>query len=408
MRVCFASTYYPGLHRYWGGAEIACRRLHDLLKTDNHEVSIVTSKTDNIGFSELEHYILPTLKDWFGSRGSMALDTLLPFDLRLFRPARQLFKKIRPDVVHLHSFRELTFSILAAAKRAGLPVVFSLYDHWALCPRGLLMRPNGRTCTKFMGLRCLLCDTPARRPLVVFRKLFFKHFLNQIDGFIVLSDSIKQQLCDFGMPEEKIWRLPLPLFNDFNPPPPSPMFDNSILFAGWMTKAKGLQVLIEAMPRVLKRFPDATVRVVETGAKAEHKEAFQRRIGELGIQDTFRFLGKLGSDEIKIQLQKTSMVAVPEQWSMAWPIFGTEAMAFAKPVAASRIGDLPWFFREGQTGRLFDPKSPEQLADCITSYFDDPSGAQEIGSRAQKFILKECDPDQITASLLSIYDKVRK
>ena len=408
MRICFASTLYPGLHRDWGGAEVACQRLHDLLRKEHHQVAVVTTRPDNGAVAGLEHYTVPTMVDYLGRRGAMALDTLVPFDPLVYKPALRLLDSIRPDVVHLHSFKELTFSFLWAARNRGLPILFSLYDLWALCPQSNLVHYRGGTCSSYMGWECLRCAVPERKPLVLLRRLFFKHFLRHIDRLIVLSETVKRQLTEFGLPEQKISILPLPLFKSGDRrPSPGNVDDHSILFVGWMTRPKGLHVLIEAMPAVLARVPDAKVLVVETGAKAEHKAEFQRRIADLDLEGRFRFLGKRNSGEIKALLAQTSVVAVPEQWGIAWPIFCTEAMAYGKPIAASRIGDIPWFIRDHETGLLFDARSPEQLADCLISFFEEPESALRMGRRAQDFILEVCNRERITARLLSFYEEVR-
>jgi len=407
MRICFASTLYPRVHSYWGGAEVACQRLHNLLKKENHQVVVVTTRPDNYGVPGLEYYSVPCMVDYLGRRGAMALDMLIPFDPILYRPTLRLLNRISPDVVHLHSFKELTFSFLSAAKKKGFPVLFSLYDLWALCPQSNLLHYRGGTCTSYMGLGCLRCAVPARKPLVLFRKLFFRHFLPKIDRLIVLSETVKRQLVEFGVAQGKISILPLPLFDEFKRPDPANMDDRSILFAGWINRAKGLHILIEAMHKVLARFPDIKVLVVETGAKAEHKAEFQWRIAELGLTEKFWFLGKKNAEEIKALLARASVVAVPEQWGIAWPIFCTEAMAYGKPIAASRIGNIPWFIRDGETGRLFDHQSPSALADCLISLFEDPGSALRMGQRAQDFILEVCDPSRIMATLMSFYKEVR-
>jgi len=407
MHVCFASTFYPRLHRNWGGAEVACQRLRNLLLEDGHRVTLLTSRPDNGRAAERDWRALRTWADFMGRRGAMALDEALPFDPWAYVSARRLLDEIRPDVLHLHSFKELTFSLLAAAKRRGLPVLFSLYDLWALCPQSNLLHRRGGTCTRYMGLHCLWCVVPARKPLVFLRRTFFRRFLPQMDGLIVLSDGVRDHLARFGVPKEKIHVCPLPLFEGLSRPVAVRPRGRTILFVGWMTRPKGLHVLIEAMPRVLARFPDARVRVVETGAKAQHKAAFLRRIGELGLEGRFEFLGKKSPQDIRRLLTETAAVAVPEQWPIAWPIFCTEAMAYARPIAASRIGDIPWFIRDGETGRLFDPCSPRELADCLIGFFEDPAAAEAMGRRAQEFIFDICEPKGIVSRLMNCYEEAR-
>jgi glycosyltransferase involved in cell wall biosynthesis len=407
MRICFASTLYPGMHDTWGGAEVACQRQRRLLLEAGHSVPLITSRPDR-ATGEPDHFVLSTIADIVGRNGARALDMLFPYDLRVRSHANSLLREIRPDVLHLHSFQELTFSLLSAARKLKIPTAFSLYDLWALCPQSNLVYYRGGVCQRYRGIHCARCAVPVRKPLVLFQKPFFKRFLPLIDRLIVLSDTVKAQLIEFGLDEKKIVVSPLPLFDNFEKMPIGNLDDRSILFAGWMIRPKGLHILIEAMPKVLQRHPQVKALIVETGAKAEHKIDFQRRIAELGLTDRFHFLGKKNSEEIKQLLAKASVVAVPEQWGIAWPIFCTEAMAFGKPIAASRIGDMPRFIQDGVTGYLFDPQSHDRLADCLISFFDNPSQALEMGKQAQEFIVRLCDNASIRSGLISYYQEISR
>ncbi|MBT8408161.1 MAG: glycosyltransferase, partial [Alphaproteobacteria bacterium] len=51
-----------------------------------------------------------------------------------------------PDLAHLHCIQELGAGAIGAVKELGLPVIVSVHDHWWLCERQFMLRPDGRAC----------------------------------------------------------------------------------------------------------------------------------------------------------------------------------------------------------------------------------------------------------------------
>jgi glycosyltransferase involved in cell wall biosynthesis len=54
-------------------------------------------------------------------------------------------------------------------------------------------------------------------------------------------------------------------------------------------------------------------------------------------------------------------------------------MAFSKPLVASRDGAVPEIVVDGETGLLFQPGAPEDLARCLRQLLDDPAFAERLG-----------------------------
>ena len=57
-----------------------------------------------------------------------------------------LVASIAPDLAHVHCIQELGAGCITALQAAGVPVILSVHDHWWLCERQFMMRPNGRFC----------------------------------------------------------------------------------------------------------------------------------------------------------------------------------------------------------------------------------------------------------------------
>jgi len=74
---------------------------------------------------------------------------------------------LKPDVVHITSCGTLSASVIAAARRRGVPVLLTATDFWFLCARNTLLLPDGTLCsgpdTPWKCARCLLADAKAYR-----------------------------------------------------------------------------------------------------------------------------------------------------------------------------------------------------------------------------------------------------
>ena len=406
MKICFATDFLPEYHKVWGGAEIACYRLYSLLQKRNYQVVFIGSKPDGKPLDRgLQYHAIPVYRDMIGHRCDFILKNAYPLDSLAKRWVQRLFEKEPPDILHLHHFTHLSLSIVEVASKLGIPTVFSLYDLWMLCPNGNLTTRKGKLCSRYHGAHCASCVSFPKKPLVFFRKALFDKYLPSICHFICLTETARDQLAEYGISKERTSVLPLPLFeaysigdNDFR--------DSSILFGGWVLRYKGLHILIEALPMIVKAIPEICLKVLETGVGRRYKASLSNRLKTLGLRDRVIFLGKRSTQEVQSFLRKCSIVAVPEQWSIAWPTFLAEAMLFGKPIVASRIGDIPSFIHHGRTGLLANHKSPEEFAENVIALFMDQQQALEYGAAARDTILQISNPDKISNMLLSVYKRI--
>ena len=419
MKICFASDNLVGYHKSWAGAEQACYRLAKLLIKNNHNVFFLTEKIDKVPEERLQVSEVASIgKGFFSRKIKSVLRHFFPFDPIAGFSSYRALKKIRPDILHLHRFNDLSLSLVWSAKRLGIPVVFSMYDFWFICPRGTLIDIKGKSCTRFQGENCDDClglknkSVSTAKKIVSFkrayglRKKVIDYFFNKIDAIIVLSNSWAETLEQYGIKREKISIIPLPLFEKIKRQE-SLIEENSILFVGWIYPHKGLHVLIEALPLILKEIPQAKLYIVESGVDEDYKDEIIKTIEKFKMKEHVSFLGKLPNEKVQTYLQKAKVVAVPEQWGIAWPIFLTEAMALGKPIVASRIGDIPVFIKDGKNGFLVEPQDSANFAGRLIWMLKEKE-AVELGKQAKKDIIEICDENKILEKLENTYFSLTK
>lgn len=80
-----------------------------------------------------------------------------------------------------------------------------------------------------------------------------------------------------------------------------------------------------------------------------------------------------------------------------FPLKLTDGMAMAKPIIATRVGDIPEIL--GDTGYLAEPSAPDQLADCIRAAFADPETARQRGLAARDRCVRHYSLDAMARAL---------
>ena len=87
-----------------------------------------------------------------------------------------------------------------------------------------------------------------------------------------------------------------------------------------------------------------------------------------------------------------------------FPLKLTDGMAMAKPILASRVGDIPTIL--GDTGYLVDPDSPEQIAEKIEQIFANFEQAQARAQLARKRCVEQYSIDTMSAQLDQILGRL--
>ncbi len=419
MKIFHITDHLPGYHKMWGGAEQAAYRIIKLLcKNKDIENRVVATNPVKEVKEDFKFHAIKSMEYYAGERFSFLTSGFknrgIPFDPVSFFSSYGFFKKERPDLIHIHKANLLSFSIIQSAILLKIPVIQSIYDYWYFCPGSALVTIDGELCDKFHGIRCIRCNVFRdfkflSKVMLLFRwKWLFDYYYRNIDAFVVLSKSSANILKKYGINEKKIYVIhqAFPL-KDWEASSVYDIEDNSILFAGWLDEKKGLHILIDAMPEVLRKVPDARLYVLELTSYKEYKNKILKKIDEYGLKDRVFMLGRLSPDEFKEYLKKANVVVVPEQWENMSPVIIAEAMAKAKPIVASRIGGIPEFIEHGKSGLLAEHNNPKDFAEKIIHTLHNKDMAIEMGKNARQRALKIFDEEMVKNQLLDLYKSIR-
>ena len=200
-----------------------------------------------------------------------------------------------------------------------------------------------------------------------------------------------------GVAPERVRVLPWGLDPDFDTrasanseshlPPEFPEGRVILTVGRWLAteRYKGMDTLIQAMPRLLLRWPD--VQLVMIGA-GDDQEWLVNQARDSGVQRHVHFLSGLSYAELSACYGAAEMFALPSRGEGFGFVY-LEAMARGKPVIGGAHGGAPEVIRDGVTGYLVQHGDALQLATSLDALLSNPDLAREMGARGRERVEKE-------------------
>ncbi len=173
--------------------------------------------------------------------------------------------------------------------------------------------------------------------------------------------------------------------DSFSPPAPGSPRDRTVLYVGRVERTsrwKGLQVLVDALPALRERVPDARLAVVGTGDDVPHLTA---RAERLGVADMVEWRGAVDHADLPEHYRSAGVTVLPSLTeSESFGITLVEAMASGCPVVGSDVGGIPHVVRDGVDGLLTPPGDHAALADALATVLLDREGAAAMGAAGRE------------------------
>jgi len=242
------------------------------------------------------------------------------------------------------------------------------------------------------------------------QKLNFRSVYQDFSAVIVHSEFSRQKVIEQGwVPADRIHVIPHGAFDYNSAEEPrnqqKAIPEQEILFFGRIEAYKGLDILIEAFARLPRRLIETT-RLVIAGFPRIDIQPLQERCRALRIDDRLTWhLRFIAEDEIAPLLRSASLVALPYRDIDQSGVLMT-AIAFDKPVVASRIGGIPETIRDGVHGRLVEPGNVESFAEALQSILSDAELRKNMSKSVHYLKTGELSWERVSQKTLAVYEKI--
>jgi glycosyltransferase involved in cell wall biosynthesis len=280
-----------------------------------------------------------------------------------------------------HPFHRVPHAAISAAKKQKIPVIVKIDDP---------------IYAKTSGLKSL------QRSL---EKISNGKALRNADKILVVNESIKQLIIKkYNIDEKKIVIIP----NGIN----TKLFKNkinheflTIIFSGVMYYHRGVDVLLESLSKIVKKFPDSKTILLGSGPELENLKKITNEKNLLKFVD---FKGWVDREDIPNYLANSDVGIGPlnltEVTANALPIKVLEYMAASLPIIA-KTGTLPEsILIDKKNGFLI--KNSTDLAEKLEILLSDSDLQRKMGEESLKMV-KKFDWEKITSMILEQYKKIK-
>lgn len=322
---------------------------------------------------------------------------------RIYSELRDLIRRERPDVVHVHNtFHAASPSVHWAAHAEGVAVVQTLHNYRLLCCNALLFR-EGAPCNSCVGKSIpwpgvvRSCYRGGVAPSLAVTAVTAIHrsigtWRERIDLYIAPSEFTRAQFVAAGFPPEKVLVKP----NFVHPDPGVGPGDGGFaLFAGRLSFEKGLGTLLDAW----QQLDDIPLRIVGDGPLRPDV------VAAASSRRQIEWLGRRSEADVCELMGRARCVVVPSECYETFGRVAAEALAKGTPVVVSDAGAPANLVIDGDTGFHFRSRDAVDLARAVRAAFAEDLDVAGMRSRARRAYESKYSGAVNYEMLMAIYER---
>ncbi|MFG3714475.1 glycosyltransferase family 4 protein [Micromonospora sp. NPDC047730] len=378
MRIAVVNNFFPPRA---GGSSHLSESLAKGYAAEGHDVLVLTAAyQDAPAVEERDGLRIVRLPAWMLPQTRLAVSFDISFTTRpsLLRRVRKLLDEFRPDVIHQHGqFFDLTWATALYARKRGVPALLSIHTR--------LENPQARYAKVFRGLDATMV----------------KPFMWRSKPRLVVMDVLMQEYIEARYGGAHSGLVPIPVGVD----PDWVVGGNAqrvrerhdlgtspvILSVGHVIPLRDRIALVEALPEVLAKVPDAKLLI----CGQVYYGVFAERARALGVEHAVIAAGKVAKSEIPDYLAAATVESHEQGLGLGTATL--EAMAAGVPVVApARADNFPGIsLRDGENVLLCRPGDVSGLAERLIAALTDPALAKQIGVNGQSLIRERFSLDRV-------------
>jgi glycosyltransferase involved in cell wall biosynthesis len=301
----------------------------------------------------------------------------------VYRRARQL----KGHLYHLHDPELLPWGLLLQ-KMTGSPVVYDSHEYLSLAVVD----------KAWLG--------KLARPVSKLSELVEKYIASRLAGVVVV-DSHMAELFAPVCPRVAV-ASNFPWQKLAQAAPNARAAADTIIYVGGMSYHRGYELVLEAMPLVRAKKPQAVCHLLgellQAGVRPEYTALSPGELQDRGVV----FLPQVAYGRVPDYLTSHAVGWLPWRsclnYNNAFPTKLLEYMAFGRPVVVSDLPAVSRVVKENDCGIVVPWDSPQAHAEALLQLFDNPEEGRRLGENGRRAVLEKFNWDRQVPHLLDLYE----
>lgn len=331
----------------------------------------------------------------------------------------KILKKIKPDIVHIYGTEmPHTLSLINTCNKLNTKTVISIQGlvsiiekhMYANLPTYVIYGNTFRNILRQDSIYDLkkLYKNRGKYEIEALKKT--KHIIGRTTWDKVCSNQINSEaryyFCNETLREEFYkyqWNI-----NDCE--------KYSIFISQGQYPIKGLHYMLEAMPLILKKFPESKLyvsgkNIIKTDSIKDkllmtyYGKYIKNIIKKLGLNNNVIFTGPLDEQKMCKRYLKSHIFVCPSTIENSPNSLG-EAMILGVPIVASYVGGIPDMLKNKEEGFLYQHDAPYMLAHYVCEIFENDDLALKFSKNAREHAWTTHDSEANTRELIKIYNQI--
>ncbi|MDA1130043.1 MAG: glycosyltransferase [archaeon] len=355
---------------------------------DRKEVDLEPNQIENTIIDGVEYLHDPELEAF----GTYAMED---YAVRAAYSLLASARKIRPSVIHAASNHSVGFPAAMVARALNIPFVYEMRGLWALSRAA--KDPEYRRGDRFQLEMALE-----------------RHVAMAANHVIAITDGLRAQLIEWGIPKEKISLAPncvdsktFTIKDRHKQLERAHMLNGKTVigYVGSLAQYEGLDHLLEAvsyLPLPIKN--KISVLIVGDG---QMRSTLEAKASELGLNQIVKFTGKVPLEQVNDYYSLIDIAPFPrisaEVCEMISPLKPLEAMAMGSVVLASNVRAIAEHVISDKNGMLFEKEDSHDLSQKLKALIEDTNLAKRLSQSGRTWVENYRSWDRMASIIDSVY-----
>lgn len=281
-----------------------------------------------------------------------------------------------------------------------------VHAHW-LFPQGFVAGIAKCLLPRFPALVCTSHGTDLNSLQGGMFTRIKRFAIRQSDAFTVVSAAMQVKAQSLGVDLQKTSVIPMGVDAGmlFTPDTTAQRAPRQLLFVGRLDEQKGIELLIRAMPDVLARYPDCTLKIIGHGPQ---REKLQQRVDQLGLVERIVFVGAVPNTELPSHFRTATLMVFPSVGAEGLGLVCAEALACGCPVVASDLPAVQEVVQHEVGGLIFRQGDCKHLTSQVLLMLSDPARRSAMGVAGRAHVLAHFDWNQVADAFTYVFNRVNR